>query len=256
MLDGDGRVLMASAAAERSGLHPGQLLRPAVEPGGSTYEELRVGFTAAVSHELRTPLARLLSLLESALLPGADEHRLVEQAKGEVDHMRELVDDVLFLSEIESGREVVALGATRVQPVLEEAAAGLAERADRAGMTLGVVVEPGLELSLRPRMLRVIAENLIENALRYAGPRARFELSARREDGEIALVGADDGVGIAEEELSRVFERFYRADQARASRGTGLGLAIVKHIVSAAGGRVEAHGGPGRGLQVRCIFPA
>src|SRR6187200_2774593 len=76
----------------------------------AAYEELRSGFTAAVSHELRTPLARLLSLLELALLPGEDVRELVEQARGEVEQIRELIDEVLFLSELESGARVVSLG--------------------------------------------------------------------------------------------------------------------------------------------------
>jgi len=76
-------------------------------------------------------------------------------------------------------------------------------------------------------------------------------------EGEIVLLtGRDNGMGIEEAELPRLFERFYRADRARASRGTGLGLAIVKHIVTQAGGTVDARGGRGRGLEVRCELPA
>jgi two-component system phosphate regulon sensor histidine kinase PhoR len=71
----------------------------------------------------------------------------------------------------------------------------------------------------------------------------------------VVLVAADDGVGVAEEDLPRLFERFYRADRARSSRGSGLGLAIVKHVVTSAGGTVEASGGRGRGLTIRCSFP-
>jgi signal transduction histidine kinase len=71
----------------------------------------------------------------------------------------------------------------------------------------------------------------------------------------VVLRGTDDGVGVGETELGRLFERFFRADRARASRGTGLGLAIVKHIVTQAGGTVEAHGGVGAGLEIRCVFP-
>ena len=66
----------------------------------------------------------------------------------------------------------------------------------------------------------------------------------------------DDGAGVDDADLPRLFERFYRADRARASRGTGLGLAIVKHVVTSAGGTVEAYGGRGRGLEIRCLFPA
>src|SRR6185437_15906005 len=89
-------------------------------PELSAYQELRAGFTAAVSHELRTPLARLLVLLESAALPGADVDALVEQARQEIEQARDLIDDVLFLGELETGREVVALGRTRALPVVRE----------------------------------------------------------------------------------------------------------------------------------------
>ena len=72
----------------------------------------------------------------------------------------------------------------------------------------------------------------------------------------LLLAGSDDGIGVAEGDLPRLFERFWRADAARTTRGTGLGLAIVKHVVAAAGGDIEADGGPGRGLRIRCTFPA
>ena len=216
------------------------------------YQELRVGFTAAVSHELRTPLARLLVILETAALPGTDRDELLSQAREEVEQMAELVNDVLFLSELESGREVVALGTTEVRPVLEEVRARLADSAERAEISIRVEVEQGIELPLRRRMLQTIAENLAQNAIRYAGPGATVTLGA----GAGVLQVSDDGRGVEEEELPRLFERFYRSDRARASRGTGLGLAIVKHVVVSAGGQVEASGGPGRGLHIECRFPA
>jgi two-component system, OmpR family, phosphate regulon sensor histidine kinase PhoR len=216
------------------------------------YQELRVGFTAAVSHELRTPLARLLVILETAALPGTDRDELLSQAREEVEQMAELVNDVLFLSELESGREVVALGTTEVRPVLEEVRGRLADSAERAEISIRVEAEPEIELPLRRRMLQTIAENLAQNAIRYAGPGATVTLGA---DVGVLRV-SDDGRGVEEEELPRLFERFYRSDRARASRGTGLGLAIVKHVVVSAGGQVEASGGPGRGLHIECSFPA
>jgi signal transduction histidine kinase len=225
-------------------------------PGDAvSYEELRAGFTAAVSHELRTPLARLLALLESADLPGADPRGLIEQARGEVMLIDELIAEVLFLSELETGHEVVALGATKVEPVVREVVERLAERALRADIEVQTELEPGIEVPLRPRMLRVVVENLLENSLRYAGPRTTFTLAARREGDEVVLTAADDGAGVRAEDVPRLFERFFRSDRARASRGTGLGLAIVKHVVASAGGTVSAHGAPRRGLVVRCTFP-
>ena len=221
----------------------------------AAYEELRSGFTASVSHELRTPLARLLALLELAGLPGEDVSALVEQARGEIDQIRELIDEVLFLAELESGTRVVSLGAEPVLPVLHEVAAELEEQAARAGVTLHVEGDADATAEVRPRMLRVVARNLAENALRYAGPGANATLSVRREDGQTVLSARDDGVGVEQSDLPRLFERFYRADRSRASRGTGLGLAIVKHVVASAGGTVGASGGRGQGLEIRCAFP-
>jgi signal transduction histidine kinase len=214
------------------------------------YEELRVGFTAAVSHELRTPLARLLALLESASLPDADSEALLSQARDQVEEMRELVDDVLFLSELESGREVVALGSTRALPVLEEVRDRLADSAERADLAIRVEADPSVELPVRRRMLQIVAENLAENSIRYAGAGSTLTLSARPG----VLEATDDGRGVDDVDLARLFERFYRSDRARASRGTGLGLAIVKHVVTAAGGEVEATGAVGQGLTIRCNF--
>jgi signal transduction histidine kinase len=286
VIDDADRVLLASRRARQAvdGLREGERLPPDLltgergviplvvpyEAGGrrerlvylsregdlAAYEELRAGFTAAVSHELRTPLARLLTLLETTTLPGEDVPALVEQARGEIDQITELIDEVLFLSELESGARVVALGATPVKPVLEEAIDELAERAARAGIQLNVVCPDDVELAIRPRMLRVVVRNLAEHAIRYAGPGATFTLSVERGGDVVTLVGRDDGIGIEEAELSRIFERFYRADQARASRGTGVGVAIVKHIVTQAGGTVDARGARGRGLEVRAELPA
>jgi signal transduction histidine kinase len=194
----------------------------------------------------------LLVILETAALPGTDRDELLSQAREEVEQMAELVNDVLFLSELESGREVVALGTTEVRPVLEEVRARLADSAERAEISIRVEAEPEIELPLRRRMLQTIAENLAQNAIRYAGPGATVTLGA---DAGVLRV-SDDGRGVEEQELHRLFERFYRSDRARASRGTGLGLAIVKHVVVSAGGQVEASGGPGRGLHIECRFPA
>src|SRR5919198_4994942 len=163
------------------------------------YDALRAGFTAAVSHELRTPLARLQTLLESAELPGADLQALLGQAREEVGEMTELVDDILFLSELEQEREVVALGETEAAPVLRAAIAERVERAELAGVKLELRIEDeGLLVPLRRRMLRTVVENLLENAIRYAGEGATCVLSLHREDGKVVLEVQDDGAGVPE----------------------------------------------------------
>jgi two-component system phosphate regulon sensor histidine kinase PhoR len=221
-----------------------------------SFDELRTGFTASVSHELRTPLARILALLDLTDLPDADVPGLIDQARAEVENAGALIDEILFLSELESGREIVSLGHTAALPVLEGVADGLQEAAARAGVEVIVEGDTDVDLPLRPRMLRMVVENLAENAIRYAGHGANFTLSIRRTGEFAVLTAVDDGQGVPEENLPRLFERFYRSDSARTSRGTGLGLAIVKHVVVAAGGDVEADGGLGRGLRIRCTFPA
>ena len=219
VLDDRDRVLLASRRARQAldGIREGERVPPALLSGGlgviplvvpyevdgrrerlvylsregdlTAYEELRSGFTAAVSHELRTPLARLLTLLETATLPGEDIPELVARATSEVTQITELIDEVLFLSELESGARVVSLGATPIRPVLEEALEELEERAARAGVELRLECDDDVELAIRPRMLRVVARNLAENAIRYAGPDTTFTLSPSSADGTVIVSG-------------------------------------------------------------------
>ena len=266
VLDSERRLVAASPSAAEAlgdttpGRRVGEDVRGALVlyvgalPELSAYQELRAGFTAAVSHELRTPLARLLVLVESATLPGADVADLVERARQEIEQARDLIDDVLFLGELETGREVVSLGRTRALPVVAEAVASFADRAAHAEVSLEVSGGDEIEVPLRPRMLRVVVENLIANAIRYAGPGSTCRVRVEQEGVRPRLVVVDDGVGVEKQDVERRFERFYRADTARSSRGTGLGLAIVKHVVTAAGGTVEARSTPRHGLTVICRF--
>ncbi len=161
------------------------------------------------------------------------------------EHLFTLVgesDEALVLSDPD-GVVLAASAPTGLEP-------GGRVRADEDGAAYEELVP------LRPRMLRVVATNLAENALRYAGPGATFRFSVERDADRVLLRAVDDGVGVPEEEVGRLFERFYRADRARSSRGTGLGLAIVKHIVTSAGGTVEASVPQAGGLEIRAIFPA
>src|SRR3954469_7497936 len=208
VLDSERRLVAASPAAAAALGDPAPGRRVREDAGGAivlfigdlpeltAYEELRAGFTAAVSHELRTPLARLLSLLEMATLPGAEVEPLLEQAQEEVEQARELIDDVLFLGQLESGREVVSLGRTQAVPVLREVVAALAHRAEHAEITLEVVGSEAIELPLRPRMLRVVGENLVANSIRYAGPGSTCRVSIAQADGAATLTVADDCVGL------------------------------------------------------------
>src|SRR5256714_14409492 len=171
VLDSERRIVAVSDAAanvlgdaapgrrlgeEQAAAHPSLLvLFLGSPPELPAYQELRAGFTAAVSHELRTPLARLLVLLESANLPGSDVGELTEQARQEGQQARELIDDVLFLGELETGREGVSLGRTQAEPIVEEVVASFRERANHAEVGLEGRADERVELPLRPRMLPV-----------------------------------------------------------------------------------------------------
>jgi two-component system phosphate regulon sensor histidine kinase PhoR len=132
--------------------------------------------------------------------------------------------------------------------------AQLADRAEHAEVRVVISGSPTVELPLRPRMLRVVVENLVANAIRYAGPGSTATVTVATDGAGAVLAVGDDGAGVRESDLPRLFERFYRTDQARSSRGTGLGLAIVKHVVTSAGGSVDARSAPGEGLEIVCRF--
>jgi signal transduction histidine kinase len=105
-------------------------------------------------------------------------------------------------------------------------------------------------------MLQVVVENLVENAIRYAGDGVTCTIACRGGAGGRAIEVRDNGAGVAAEELPRLFERFYRGDRGRSTAGTGLGLAIVKHVAAAAGASVEAYAAEPHGLAIRIAFPA
>ena len=182
-------------------------------------------------------------------------HALIDQARAEVESAGALIDEILFLSELESGKEVVSLGHTAALPVLEDVVAGSrTRRRVPASSSQSRATRPSRCRSARA-CSAIVAENLAENAIRYAGHGATLHVHRPARRRVPVLTAADDGAGVAERDSRRLFERFYRADAARTSRGTGLGLSIVKHIVVAAGGEIEADGAPARPAHPR-TFPA
>jgi two-component system phosphate regulon sensor histidine kinase PhoR len=201
---------------------------------------------ANLSHELRTPLASLQILAETLAAPVARDPAVVRDLAGrvldEVQALNQMTQEMLDLTAIESGRQVI-----RLMPVaLSEIVAGSVERLAQAAARKGVQLQNDV-----PADLRVLADldqaaravqNVLHNAVKFAPQGGHVILSAALEaDGEhIVLRVADDGPGLAPADLDRIFERFYRADQARGTPGTGLGLAITRHILRAHGGEAWA----------------
>jgi len=224
------------------------------------YRELRSQFVANVSHELRTPLTGLRGLLEALDDPEMDpatRRDFVRRASSETLRLEALITDILFLSELESASGLPSSSRSDLASAAAVTAQELAELAATHGVGLALDVPDEAWVPLTERMARVIVRNLMENAIKYAGPGAAATTSVRREGDDVVLSVADDGAGIPERDLPHIFERFYRADPSRSKRlgGTGLGLSIVKHIAERFGGEAVATSREGFGTTITVTIP-
>jgi two-component system phosphate regulon sensor histidine kinase PhoR len=224
-------------------------------------EAVRRDFVANVSHELKTPLTSISGYAETILAdrPAAElERRFLTTIASNARRMQRLVDDLLDLSRIESGRWQPNTETVDVAASAREAWASLGDRAAARGVEFAVDVPPdAMAVDADPDAVRQILTNLFDNSLRYTPGGGRITLRSRTDGSGVLLSVSDTGPGISSEHLPRIFERFYRADASRSREegGTGLGLAIVKHLVEAHGGRVWAESERGKGTTVHSWFP-
>jgi two-component system, OmpR family, phosphate regulon sensor histidine kinase PhoR len=257
-LELDGRVLLVNARPLPAGgavlvLHDLSEVR--------RLETVRRDFVANVSHELKTPLTSISGYAETLLGDATDAEttrRFLDTILSNARRMQRLVDDLLDLSRIEAGRWHPTLSEVDVAGAVRDSWAALAGRADAERVSLALDIEPGAEtIEADPDAVRQVLTNLMDNSLRYTPAGGQVTCLARRAENGVTVSVRDSGSGIAREHLTRIFERFYRADPSRSREegGTGLGLAIVKHLVEAHGGRVSAESELGRGTTVNCLFP-
>ena len=224
------------------------------------YQELRSQFVANVSHELRTPLTGLRGLLEALDDPAMDpatRRDFVARATSETQRLEALITDILFLSELETAPGRPSGSRSDLAQAASATVADLRRVAEDHGVRLELDADGPAWTPLSDRMAATIVRNLVENAVKYAGPGATATTRVRRDGDGVVLTVADDGAGIPERHLMHVFERFYRADPSRSKRlgGTGLGLSIVKHIAERFGGRAEASSREGFGTTVTVTLP-
>ena len=223
-------------------------------------ETIRRDFVANVSHELKTPLTVIGGFAETLAdhdPPEPQRRQFIEAIRSAALRMQRLVDDLLDLSRIESGGWQPHIAPVDVRALVTEAAAAITDAAQSKGIVVNTKIAPDAAIApADPLAVRQILSNLTENALRYTSA-GSITVFARRHGNRIAIGVTDSGIGISAAHLPRVFERFYRADSARAREagGTGLGLAIVKHLVESHGGQVEATSTPGVGTTVTAWFP-
>ena len=224
-------------------------------------ERTREEFVANVSHELRTPLSHIRGYVET-LLGGAKDDpavatRFLQTIERNAGRLQSLIEDLLTISELEAGRGTLNLETISLRGVIEKVREDFSARAAVKAITLS---NTAADLAVRAdlRRLEQVLTNLVDNAIKYGRNAGRVIIGGQATDeGAVEVFVQDDGPGLSTETLDRVFERFYRVDQARAREqgGTGLGLAIVKHIVQSHGGKVWATSTPGQGAAFFFTLP-
>lgn len=219
-------------------------------------DQVRRDFLSNVSHELRTPLAAIRVLVE-ALGDGVDNEdapEFLDRIHQQVERLTSLVNELLDLSRIESGAIVLRPETVDVAALVAEAASLLRTRTEPLGLTVAFEGEPLTVEADRPSLLRIVS-NLLDNAVKWSPEGGVIHVDCRAEGDLFAIEVRDEGPGIPEADLPRVFERFYKGEASRATSGVGLGLAIVKHLARAHGGTATVESRPGQGARFTVRLP-
>ena len=217
-------------------------------------ENVRSEFITNLSHELRTPLSILAGYLETmedpAMLKGAERREVMEVLRRNCERLTGLVNDLLELSRIESGQVQIRVQPRRPAEILEEVRSDWKRAFAGKRVRVELECEEGLpEVNSDPLRIGQVFANLMDNALRFAPPGSLVSLGARLSGRQVEFFVRDEGEGIPDDKIGRIFERFFRVDEGRTRErgGTGLGLSIVKHLVHLHGGGVRVESQQGRG---------
>ena len=213
-----------------------------------------------ISHEFRTPLAGIKAMVETLGGGAVDDKKMtmdfLARIDSEVDRLTQLVAELTELSRIETGKAELKKEPVNLNELVEEVIAQLSPQAERQKLTIArefAVDLPSVPVD-KDRVRQVIA-NLVHNAIKFTPAGGRITITSRVLNGSVVVDISDTGIGIPREELSRVFERFYKGDKARAGEGTGMGLAIAKHVVDAHGGNIWVESEEGRGSTFSFSLP-
>lgn len=265
----DGRILSAritpakdaGAARDNSPAGGGAVLLLTDVTDLRAGERMRSEFVANASHELKTPITSIkgfAELLASGLVKDqAAQEDYLSRITGEATRMTALINDIIRLSEAESGANPEPAEEIDLAALARELAQRLAPAAQEKGVSIAVTGERVM-LRARREDARQIIGNLMDNAVKYNRKDGSVTVSCRAENGRVSVSVADTGIGVAREHHARVFERFYCVDKSRSRTvgGTGLGLAIVKHAVAALGGEILFESAEGVGTTVTVLFDA
>ena len=223
-------------------------------------DQIRRDFVANVSHELRTPLTAIRGYVEALLddrSDSEDARKFLEIIARHSERMERLVSDLLRLARLDARQEALDLASCDLQQLFNTVIADVAQTAEAKDQQITTAVDSGgSRVTADPAKLHDVLRNLVENAVHYSPDHAAIRLEAMHQNGVVRISVSDSGPGIPPEDLSRVFERFYRVDKSRARPGgTGLGLAIVKHLVELHGGQAVAENRPEGGARFVITLP-
>lgn len=218
-------------------------------------------FTASISHELRTPLAVLRGEAEVALMQGgsAEQYRRVLSSQlEEFDKLTQMINQLLTLARAESGEVQVEKQPVDISAMVKTLVEDLEPVATSKDLQLACDCEPQVLVTADPAWMERIVLNLVDNAIKFTGPGGHLSVGISRDGDQVILDVRDEGVGIPQEDLPHIFERFYRADPSRSNRadGAGLGLSLVKWAVDQHGGSIAVESVLGRGSRFVVRLPA
>jgi two-component system phosphate regulon sensor histidine kinase PhoR len=223
------------------------------------YERSKKEFLANVSHELKTPIAIIRSILETLIEEEQDEKKksMLERALRRSEDMKNLVEDLLIITKLESGEEKLRKENLSLWDVVELVFDNIKEVAQNKKVQLINRVDENFKIYADQEKLALLLLNLVDNAVKYNKTNGEVVVSAYTQDAHAVIEVSDTGIGIPKEHLPFVFERFYRVDRSRSKEvgGTGLGLSIVKHIALSHGGKVEVESKEGEGSKFRVYLP-
>lgn len=225
-------------------------------------ERVRQDFVANVSHELRTPLATVKAMVETLLAGVKKDEATLDRYLGKInqecDRLTNITNDLLYLAKLDAKPEINREPFDLLELLREVREVFLANAAPAPDLELDIPAEILPKVLANRDQIKQVLINLLDNAFNYTPADGQVKLTARREGDWVKVAVADTGIGIPQEELGRIFERFYRVDKARSREkgGTGLGLSIVKHIVEGHGGKVEVESTLNRGSVFSFTIPA
>ncbi len=212
-----------------------------------------------VAHDLRTPLARMRATLENSLREKVDVAAAqsgIADALEETDRVQTIISTLMDVAQAESGLMRLQLEPTDLRALIGDVVELYEDVAQEKGLTLRHNFDEPLSVTVDPPRMRQVFANLVDNAIKYTPAGGKVSISARRQDGTVQVIFQDTGVGIAESDAPRIWERLYRGDKSRSEHGLGLGLSLVKAIVEAHRGRVELTSAEGKGSKFRVYLPA